>query len=97
MAIDKTQIRSDIQMDLMTRTLQNQLQQEVEEEIKSQVMPRIEAKIKDMAKEAVGKWAINMSTQKDMTAFGNVDKIMVQFIENVIHQNAGPTIKIEEK
>ena len=89
-------INNQLQMDLIKRTLQNQVVAEVEKFMEDQIIPKVKEKIHDLAIGAVKNWVINMSIQKEMTAFNNVDKILVQFVEHVIHKVDGPTIKIEK-
>ena len=82
--IDNEKVKVQAQLGLAERMLKNQLEIEITEFITDMVMPEMEEKIKQIAKEAVSKWSVKVQYQKEMQAFGNVDKVLVRFVENVI-------------
>jgi hypothetical protein len=97
MKIDENKIKEDVQVGLMMRMLKNQLETEVEDHIRNEIMPKIDNKIKIMAKEAVAKWSVKIQSQQELTAFGNLDKIMVTFVEHIINKVEPNKPNIEEK
>lgn len=80
------EIATEKQVEFARRMIQSQLTKEVEDYIRSEVMPELNKKIKDFAKSAVQQWAIQVQSEKSMTAFSNVDNIMVKFTEHIVNK-----------
>lgn len=90
--------KREVELDFMKRTLQRQMVLEVEKKLEETVLPEIKKKIKDMAKEAVSNWSIDMASQTNVGAFDRTETIMITFVEHVLHENRGIKVpKIEER
>ena len=95
MAIDGAQIQTEMKMNVMTRMLRNQVIKEIEDELRDRIMPDVNKVIEELARSAVEKWSISMQAEKSMEAFGPIDKILIKFVEEVIHKNDKEKIDVE--
>ena len=95
MAINQEYIEADMKINVMARMLRNQVVKEIEDELRDRVMPDINEVIKELAKSAVEKWSITMQEEKEMQAFGPIDKILIKFVEEVVHKNDTEKTDIE--
>jgi len=83
---------------LAEEMLQKTLVNEVEKEIRELIMPGINERIKSLALDAVGHWALKLQTYVKPEAFGMETHIDVAFVENVIKKmDSGPKIIVKEK
>ena len=95
MAINQEYIEADMKINVMARMLQNQVVNEIEDELRERIMPDVNKVIKELAKSAAEKWSIRLQKEKSMEAFGPIDKILIQFVEEVVHKNDTEKTDIE--
>ena len=80
-------VGQELPLSLHADMLHRMLVQDVEDEIRKEIMPGINERIKKLALESVGHWALKIKAEKSAADFGMAIHIDVAFVENVINKH----------